>query len=196
MGKSRKLTRLQKRFAARVVSGVKPTQAIRELRPDLARPDVKASKLMALTPVQEYIDKLDQAALATAGITRTQIVQELGKIAFCDPRRILNDRGAMKPFSELDDASAGAIAGIDVEELYAGRGDEREQIGVVRKVKLWNKREALAELAVIAGLKREQSGQGAPVGPGLTVIVQQGVQVHGQPTVQTHQVQVNLPRPA
>ncbi len=195
MPESKRLNRFQKRFCQQVALGVTPTQAVRNVGWEGTRPDVKGYKLMALPHIREYVDKLQADALATAGVTRAQIAKELARIAFADPRKILNDEGGMKPLHTLDDDTAAAIAGLDVEELYEGRGADREQVGVVRKVKMWNKREALTELAAIAGMKRSENAAAPVVGPGLTVIVQQGVQVQGQQSVQSHRVEVQLPKP-
>lgn len=64
----------------------------------------------------------------------------------------------------------------------------------------WQFREhgALKALDMLGKYKRlwSDSVASAPVGPGLTVIVQQGVQVQGQQAVQTHRVEVQLPKPA
>lgn len=195
MSKEPRLTRFQRRFAQVVASGVKPTQALRDLKWIGTRPDVKASKLMALPHVREYIETLESDALRAAGVSRAMIARELARIAFADPRKVLNDEGGMKSLKDLDDDTAAVIAGLDVEEIFSGRGEEREHVGNVRKVKFWNKREALSELAVIAGMKREQI-VAAAVGPGLTVIVQSGGQVNLQQNAQTNQVAVNLPVPA
>ncbi|MFO0467326.1 MAG: terminase small subunit [bacterium] len=40
-----------------------------------------------------------------------------------------------------------AIASIEVEELFDGRGDDRRQIGVVTKVKLWDRNKSVETLA-------------------------------------------------
>lgn len=195
MPQAKRLNRFQRRFAQKVALGMRASQAVVECGWKGTQPRTKAARLMALPHVREYVKKLEDDALATAGITRAQIAQELGRIAFADPRKILNGEGGMKPLNEIDNDTAAAIAGLDVEELFEGRGEDREQIGVVRKVKLWNKREALSELAAIAGMKRSEQQNAQPVGPGLTVIVQQGVNVQGQQNVQTHRVEVQLPRP-
>jgi phage terminase small subunit len=194
--KKRKLKRLERRLLERVILGEKPTQAMRSLCPHLKRPNVRACVILAQPHVKEARARMESDALAAAGITRAQIVRELGRIAFSDPRKILNDLGGMKPMSELDDDTAAVIAGMDVEELYQGRGEEREQIGHVKKLKLWNKREALAELAHIAGLKREHLVAPENLGPGLTVIVQNGGQLNVQQNSAAGPgVPINLPKP-
>jgi phage terminase small subunit len=191
-----RLRRLERRLLERVILGEKPTHAMRKLCPHLKRPNVRACVILAQPHVKEARAQMESDALAAAGITRAQIVRELGRIAFSDPRRLLNELGGMKPLAEIDDDTAAVIAGMDVEELYSGRGEEREQVGHVKKVKFWNKREALAELAHIAGLKREHLVAPETLGPGLTVIVQNGGQLNVQQNANAGPVvPVNLPKP-
>lgn len=199
MPKTKKLSRFARNFAERVARGEKQTIVMRDLRPDMERPDVAASKLMARPEVRELVEKLSSDALAAAGITRVMIAKELGRIAFADPRRLLNADGTPKNITELDDDDAAAIAGVDVEDLFAGKGESREHVGSVRKFKLWNKREALSELATIAKMKRNDELPPPNIGPGLTVVIQQAIQVNGVqqasgPSLQ--RVTVDLPKPA
>lgn len=196
--KAVKLTPLERRFAAEVATGVSQTDALRNIGWKGRVPKIKASKMMALPHVRAEVERLSANALEAAGINRVQIVKELARIAFADVRQVIDEYGNVKPFDEIDDDTAAAIAGMDVEELFdvTGKGEnrKREQSGYVRKLKFWNKREALSELAAIAGLKREAVV--APnIGPGLTVIVQQGAQVNLQQNNNGPQVAVNLPLP-
>lgn len=196
--KPRKLKPFERKFVAEVARGVTPTQALRNIGWKGTVPKIKACKMMARPHIRAEVDRLTQDAMQAAGINRAQIVKELARIAFADVREVLDEFGNVKPFHELDEDTAAAIAGMDVEELfdYTGQGEERkrEQTGFVRKLKFWNKREALSELAAIAGLKREAVVQAA-LGPGLTVIVQQGAQVNVQQNNNGPQVAVNLPLP-
>lgn len=158
-----------------------------------------AWRMMRDPEVRKEIDRRQQDALAEAGVTRTMIVKELGRLAFADVRKVLDEFGNVKPFHELDDDTAAAIAGMDVEELfeYTGKGGDkqREQTGFVRKLKFWSKREALSELAAIARLKSEAPQVAAQSGPGLQVIVQQIVKQGEERNVVGQHVVVNLPRP-
>lgn len=143
--------------------------------------------------VKARLQRIETDALLAAGISRAQIVRELARVAMLDPRKILDEFGNVRDFSDIDNDTAAALAGMDVEELFEGSGQERKQTGVVRKVKFWPKVEALKELAKIARLVQDAPPVAPSVGPGLQVIVQQVV--GGGPQVVAQRVEVNLPGP-
>ena len=144
--------------------------------------------------VRARLAKIEADALSAVGVNRAQIVRELARIAMLDPRKILDEFGNVRDFSDLDGDTASALAGMDVEELFEGSGEERRQTGMVRKVKFWNKVEALKELSRIARLVQDAPPMAPSVGPGLQVIVQQAVtSSNGQQVGQ--RVEVNLPGP-
>lgn len=82
------------------------------------------------------------------GVSRKRIVAEWCKIAFLDIRKLYTPEGALKKFTDLDDETAGAIAGVEVFEEYAGDG---EHLGTNRKLKTNPKTTALIELGKILG---------------------------------------------
>lgn len=194
MSDAKKLTRFERRVIERVVLGEKPTAVVRELDPKCARPDVKASKILARPHVQAARAKMEDDALASAGVTRAWIVNELRKVASAT---LYHEDGSPKDIRKLDPETASAVCGVEVNEVYAGRGKKRKVIGAVTKLRILNRKDALAELSAIAGLKRDQGAPPVAVGPGLTVIVQQAVQVNGAAGAgpQQTRVQVNLPKP-
>lgn len=74
---------------------------------------------------------------------KNRILNEIKSIGISDRREILNDDGTLKPISDWPDDVARALETIEVEELYSGRGENRENIGQVKKVKLTPKLQAL-----------------------------------------------------
>lgn len=143
--------------------------------------------------VKARLQRIETDALLATGISRAQIVRELARVAMLDPRQILDEFGNVKDFDQIDGDTAAALAGMEVEELFEGSGQERRQTGMVRKVKFWNKVEALKELSKIARLVQDAPVAAPAVGPGLQVIVQQVV--GGGPQVVAQRIEVNLPGP-
>ncbi len=61
-------------------------------------------------------------------------------LASFDPRKLFDDAGDPKPIGELDDETAYAIQGLDVEDLYEhfGKG-QAKLIGKIKKYKVSEK---------------------------------------------------------
>ena len=55
----------------------------------------------------------------------------------------------------MDDATAAAICGVEAEDLYEGRGESREHVGRLHKIKLSDKKAALDSLAKHIGLLKD-----------------------------------------
>ena len=106
--------------------------------------------------VAQEIAEQEGMRLAELRISADHIRRRLASIAFSDIRGIYNDDGTAKLPHELDDATAASIAGIEVEELFAGRGEDRVHIGRIRKVKRWDAVKALDLLARITGMLEDQ----------------------------------------
>ncbi|MBN9520201.1 terminase small subunit [bacterium] len=105
--------------------------------------------------------------LKTHEVTIERVKQEYARLAFLDIRKAFDENGNLKLVHELDDDTAAAIAGLDVEELWEGRGEDRENIGRLRKIKLSDKRGALDSLATHLGMfveRHEHTGKdGGPI---------------------------------
>ena len=97
--------------------------------------------------IQSYIAELQAESLMAAKVTRDKVINEFAKIAFADIRKIFNESGGLKSVHEIDGDTTAAIAGFEVDELWA----EREQAGTTKKIKLSSKQAALESLAKIGG---------------------------------------------
>lgn len=85
-------------------------------------------------------------------ITRERVLREIARLAFSDPRRLFDEEGNLKPVHELDDDTAAAVESIDVSVLPRSSGGHQ-----TRKVKLWDKKSALAKLGEHLGLFKESA---------------------------------------
>lgn len=140
---NKKLTAKQERFVAEYLVDLNATQAA-----------IRAgySQKTAYAIAEENLRKPDIAAAVAAGqqkrsertaITQDRVLQELARIAFFDPRRLLNADGSPKPVNELDDDTAAVLAGMDITEEFEGHGEDRKFIGYTKKVKVSDKVAAL-----------------------------------------------------
>jgi phage terminase small subunit len=102
--------------------------------------------------IKARIEELRAKVLKRHEITVDRVLRELGRVAFFDIRCIFTDDGNLKGPHDLDDDTAAVVAGLEVEELWEGRGEDREQIGRLHKVKLADKLRALESLARHLGM--------------------------------------------
>lgn len=72
-----------------------------------------------------------------------RILQELRTLGLADVKLLFDSQGNVRPLEEIPASARLAIAGIEIEELYGGRGENREPLGRLKKVKLYDKLRAL-----------------------------------------------------
>lgn len=138
---------------AAISVGISPKNAGQWAHRALKNPDVKAR-----------IDA-SRAQLAEKFSLRSEdILRELAKIAYFDWRKLVTaDGGALLPIHEWPDDVAGAIASIEVEELFDGQGENRKQIGLLKKIKAWSKSQAIEQAMKHLGLFERDNNQSRPV---------------------------------
>jgi phage terminase small subunit len=76
-------------------------------------------------------------------VTTERIIEELARVAFLDLRLIFDETGALKKPKDWPDDVARAATYLDVDEIWDGRGNDRTQIGVTKRVKFSDKLKAL-----------------------------------------------------
>jgi len=71
------------------------------------------------------------------------VLAQLAKIVYSDPRKVFDANGVMIPISEWPEEVATGVASIEVDALFEGQGKDRKQIGHTQKVKFWDKNAAI-----------------------------------------------------
>lgn len=112
----------------------------------------QASRWLKMAHIQAEIRKADAKLADQTGDLRQQIVQELRRLAFFDPRKLYEPDGSVKLVSQWDDETAAAIGYMDVAEIFSGQGDQRMAIGLSKKVGLRSKEKALELLMKHLGM--------------------------------------------
>src|SRR5687767_10030922 len=64
--------------------------------------------------IQEYLSNRQKELQEATGITQKRVLEEYAKVAFLDIRKFYTVDGALKSIHDLDDESAGALAGCEV----------------------------------------------------------------------------------
>lgn len=151
-----KLTVKQEKFCQGLMLGKTQRQAYKEAYNCENMSDNAIDReacLLAKNPkIVQRLEELNNMALNRTMLTIDRVVEEYSKLAFFDPREFFRDDGTLKDISELEDDAAAAIAGMDVAELFEGFGEDREKVGVLKKVKLADKTKALDSLAKFLGM--------------------------------------------
>lgn len=102
-----------------------------------------SNALLQKHEIQLALKQVQEERSAKTKITAERVLQELARIAFFDPRNMLNADGSPKPIQDLDDDTAAVLAGMDIAEEYEGSGEDRVLKGYTKKVKLADKVAAL-----------------------------------------------------
>lgn len=122
--------------------------------------EAAASRLLRHRKVAEEVANIEREQAHRAqlrlGLKLERLTMEVARGAFFDPRRLFHEDGSPKALHELDADTASAIAGVDVDEVWAGKGDERRVVGRTYKFKLVD-RKAFVDmgLKVIGGYKED-----------------------------------------
>lgn len=117
----------------------------------------QASRLLRKVNVIQYLNSRKQKFIEKLEITQERTMQEIGRIAFSDIRRLYDDNGCFKKINCMDDDIAAAIAGSEVFEEFSGSGRSRKKIGITTKLKLWDKAKGLEMLAKHFGVFKDET---------------------------------------
>jgi phage terminase small subunit len=102
-------------------------------------------------------------------VTQDRVLLELARIGFASGKKIVDKKDSIKSLHDMDDDTAAAISSIEIEEIFAGSGSERRRVGHKKKVRFWNKNDALNTMAKHLGMlmeKMELTGKnGQPLVP-------------------------------
>jgi phage terminase small subunit len=108
-------------------------------------------QLLQKTPVQAAIEAAQRERSARTGITADRVIAEIAKIAFADPRKVMEwgpGGVTMKDSKDLTDADAAIVSEVS---------ESISQAGSSVKVKLHSKLDALEKLARHVGVYDSES---------------------------------------
>lgn len=158
----KKLTPKQERFINEYLIDLNGAQAA--IRAGYSKKTAKVIAAENLTKpyIQQAIEKKQKKLRNKIEVTQERVLKELARLAFNDVRKFWDEKGNLKDIKDLDDDAAAAIAGMDIEDIYEGAGQDRIYAGKVRKVKLSNKISALDMLSKHLGLYEVDNEQKGP----------------------------------
>lgn len=97
----------------------------------------QASRLLTKVNVQKAIAEQVEARMERTKIDADWVLRRLVNEADADLADLYDDDGNLKPAHEWPSPwRKGLVAGIEVEQLFEGSGEDRKQVGTVSKVRL------------------------------------------------------------
>lgn len=119
-----------------------------------------AKRMMKDPRVKAAIEKKMNAVVEESGkrlakdmsVTTQNVLKELARLAFYDPRKFFNQDGSAVPIPDLDDDTAMALSGFEVVEQFEGSGDDRVFTGYLKKYKTCDKGHNLERLGKHLGM--------------------------------------------
>lgn len=155
-----KLTIKQEKFAQGLFAGLSQREAYKqayncEKWTDKSI-DEKACALAKDVKVMSRLEELTNELKERNMVTVERVLKEYARLGFFDPRKLFNDDGRPKDITELDDDTAAALAGLDMQEVYEGTGDDRQFVGYVKKYKLADKKGALDSMGKYLGMFKDK----------------------------------------
>jgi phage terminase small subunit len=124
------------------------------------------SRLLRHVVVRAAIDAAMTRRAEKVGLSAESVLRQLQRMVEADIAQCFDEHGNLKPIHEIPVELRTAIASVESEELWEGRGEDRVRIGSARKVKLWDKNSAIEKAMKHLGLLKERvEHTGAGGGP-------------------------------
>lgn len=103
----------------------------------------QGSRILKHEEVKKMLAQRQGEIAEKFALTAENVIAELAKIVRADMRKLFTEDGKLLPMAEWPEEIASAICSVEIDELFAGRGNLREQVGFTKKLKLWDKNSAL-----------------------------------------------------
>lgn len=163
MGEKRGLNAKQQRFAEEYIVDLNATQAAKRAGYSEKTAHTIGHDLLKKPEIEAAIQAAKCARSARTEITADRVLSELSRLGFSDVRRLFTETGQLRNVTDLDDATAAAIASIEVVTKPGADVDEdgNRTVEYVHKFKLWDKNSALDKIAKHLGMlveKHEHTG--------------------------------------
>lgn len=129
-----RLPRRLKRFIDHYVIGGTAAAALRQSGYKGRHANTVAAKWLKRPNVAAAIEEANARLVADIGVRQLSVIKQMHAIASADPRKLVDENGKQIPLHLLDEATAAAISGIEIEEIST-QGRE----GTRYKYKFWDK---------------------------------------------------------
>lgn len=129
------LTPKQLRFVEEYLKDLNATQAAIRAGYSAKTASSQGERLLRNAEVARAVAERMQARSEKTQIDAGYVLSRLVEIDQMDVLDILQDDGSLKPVREWPKVWRQYLSGFDLAELFEGRGDDRQLVGVLKKVK-------------------------------------------------------------
>jgi len=137
------LNEMQARFCREFLVDLVATKAAERAGYSPPSAASQACELLKQPKIQDRIAELNAGRMARVQITADMVLQELMRIGTCDIGEAFDDNGKLLAIRDMPELVRRAVSSVETEELFEGVGKDRAQVGVVRKIKFWEKTKGL-----------------------------------------------------
>lgn len=106
--------------------------------------------------IQERIAEIRQGIGNKFNITKERLAQELSRIAFSDLRTAFDEDGSLLTPDKWPDDLASTISSIETDQIFEWVDNVKIQIGVTKKIKVWEKTKAIEALCRLMGFNEPE----------------------------------------
>jgi phage terminase small subunit len=152
------LTGRQVRFVEEYLLSTNASDAARKAGYSAKTAASQGADLLKNPKVRAALDKAINLRAIRVGVKADDVLGEFLRIARADIGQAYDPKGCLLPLEQMPEEVRRGISGIEVEELYEGRGNERVKIGNLVKVRFWDKVAALTQLGKHLQLFHEGKG--------------------------------------
>ena len=142
----KKLSDKQRQFVDEYLIDLNATQAAIRAGYSEKTAYSQGQRLLKNVEVQQAIQNVMTERAKRTEITADRVLEQYARMAFFDLRTLYKADGSLLPVKDWPDEAAAAVAGFEVVELTG------DLPGVVKKVKLVDKRAALADIGRHLGM--------------------------------------------
>jgi phage terminase small subunit len=159
----------EKRFCHEYVAcNMNATQAVIKAGYSIKGARQRGSELLTKVDIKKYVKHLQNDLAARCGITADMILKEMAKLGMSNIKKVVNENNQLRNLHEMDDDDTAAITSIEIEEIYEGRGADRQLIGYNKKIKLSDKQRSLEGINRMLGFNKpdkiaETDPEGKPI---------------------------------
>lgn len=130
-------------------NGLNATQAYKDVYKNKCTENVawaSASRILSNVKVHQRIQELYSDKAEKIEVTVEWVLEQMKLIASSNASDAFRDDGSLLPLKEMPLGLQLCVASFEMVEYFEGKGEDREQVGWLKKIKFWNKDKNLENL--------------------------------------------------